>query len=123
MSQHTATILIIEDDPALSDAFGMMLTHGGYQTENAYNGQEALEYLRSHTPDMIILDILMPVMDGREFLQQFKNPMGIPILVLSNLDAKDEIERVTELGATRYMLKSGTTPPVLIKTVAEMIHA
>lgn len=109
--------MIIEDDLALSDAFSLMLKHSGYKTVIAHNGCEALDYLERHSADVILLDILMPVMDGREFLMNFHNENDTPIIALSNLDAKSDIEQIVKLGATSYMLKSSVSPDSLVALV------
>ena len=116
------TILIIEDDFALNDAFCLILQHVGYNTVSAHNGRDALEYLKENKADLILLDILMPVMDGREFMRQFKNTTAIPIVALSNLDAKSEIEYIQSLGITKYMLKSTASPNDLIELVNHTLH-
>lgn len=115
-------ILIVEDDFALSDAFSMILTHSGYEVFCAHHGKEALDYLENHVPDLILLDILMPVMDGREFLRNFPNTQNVPIVALSNLDSKADIEEVISLGAQRYMLKSSVTPATLTDLVEEALR-
>jgi CheY-like chemotaxis protein len=121
MAEKKPHVLIVEDDFALSDAFGMILTASGYEVHRAHDGKEALEYLEGHMPDAVLLDILMPVMDGREFLKNFKNDTHVPIVALSNLDAKDDIEEVLTLGASRYILKSSVTPETLTKIIKEII--
>ncbi len=119
----TKKILIVEDDFALSDAFSTTLTLSGYDTFIAENGKKALHYLEDHTPDMILLDVLMPVMDGREFLRKFKNTHGIPVVVLSNLDSKEDIDELLKLGAQNYLLKSSITPATLVPLVGQTIDA
>ena len=121
MTGNKKLVLIVEDDFALSDAFGMILTAGGYEVHLSHNGKEALEYLEKRLPSVILLDILMPVMDGRDFLRAFKNENNIPIVALSNLDGKGDIEEVLSLGATSYMLKSSVTPDKLTNLVHESI--
>ena len=121
MTQKKPQVLIVEDDFALSDAFGMILNVSGYDVHVAHNGKEALDYLESHLPDAVILDILMPVMDGRDFLRHYKNEHKVPIVALSNLDAKADIEEVLSLGASRYLLKSSVTPDKLTTLVKDMI--
>lgn len=115
-------VLIIEDDYALSDASKMILEFSGYEVSNAYNGKEALAFLKHTTPDVIILDILMPIMDGRDFLRHFKNEKEIPVLALSNLDARDEVQQILDLGASRYALKSNASPQVLVELVDQMLN-
>lgn len=119
----TKKVLIVEDDFALSDAFAMTLKLSGYDVHIAENGQKALDYLASETPDMILLDVLMPVMDGREFLRHYKNTGGIPIVVLSNLDGKEDIDELLSLGAQNYLLKSSITPQTLVPLVEHTIKS
>ncbi len=114
-------VLLVEDDAALSDAFAIMLRKNDYDVVVAFNGQEALEIVKSFTPDIILLDLLMPIMGGREFLQHFENSSDIPIIVFSNLDSKTEIEQVMQLGATRYMLKAWATPPELVRVLHDTL--
>ena len=121
MPARQPSVLIVEDDFALSDAFGMILTASGYEIHRSHDGKEALEYLENHMPDAILLDILMPVMDGREFLRNFDNEHKVPIVALSNLDAKGDIEEVLSLGATKYVLKSSVTPEALAAIVKEVL--
>ncbi len=117
----TKSVLLIEDDATLSDAFSMMLDMCGYNVRCAFNGKEALDLLQTFTPDIILLDLLMPIMDGREFLQAFPNHQHLPILVFSNLDSKSVVEEVLALGASRYMLKSSVTPTLLNSIIDEML--
>lgn len=113
-------ILVVEDDQALNDAFTMILGND-YEVDAAFDGQEALDHTNKKQYDLILLDLLMPVMDGKAFLRAFKNTKQIPVVVFSNLDAKTDIEEVTELGAHRYMLKSWASPKELIKLVEDML--
>lgn len=113
-------LLIVEDDQALSDAFSLALSQD-YAIDTAFDGQEALDMTSKQEYDGILLDILMPVMDGKEFLKKFNNKGSTPIIVFSNIDAKSDIEEAIELGATRYMLKSWASPKELLKLVKETI--
>ncbi len=119
--KHTPHVLLVEDDLSLSDAFSIMLTKQGYTVTCAFDGKEALEKLNIVTPDIILLDLLMPIMDGKEFLKQFSNTEHIPIIVFSNLDAKSEVHEVLQLGATRYMLKAWATPTELVRVVQDTL--
>lgn len=119
----TKKVLIIEDDFTLSDAFGMTLKLAKYDVHISENGKKALEYLEEETPDIILLDVLMPVMDGREFLRKFKNTHGVPVVVLSNLDGKDDIDKLLSLGAQNYLLKSAISPNTLVPLVKSTLDA
>ena len=116
MSQ-SKTILLVEDDAILSDAFKLSLEKNNYFVHTAPNGQAALELLEKQPIDVILLDLLMPVMDGKEFLRAFDNTDDIPVIVFSNLDDKSTIKEVLSLGATRYMLKSWASPKELVKII------
>ena len=117
------TVLLVEDDNALNDAFTMMLTKNGYQVSSAFDGRQALDLLKTVQPDIILLDLLMPVLGGKEFLQQFNNAGHVPIIVFSNLDSKSEIQEVMDLGASRYMLKAWATPTELVRVIEDALAA
>lgn len=119
----TKKVLIVEDDFALSDAFSMTLRAAGYDTFVAENGKKALEYTADNQPDIILLDVLMPVMDGREFLKKYDNKAHVPIVVLSNLDGKDDIDQLLKLGANNYLLKSAIEPTTLVTLVKSTLAA
>lgn len=114
-------VLVVEDDTALSDAFSIVLRNAGYDVSLAHDGKEALELTAKNRYAIILLDLLMPIMDGKEFLRQFENKSDVPIIVFSNLDAKDDIDEALQLGATRYMLKSWASPQKLTELIKETI--
>lgn len=114
-------VLIVEDDRALHNAYRTILEGEKYQVLSAYNGQEALDLLKTETPDIILLDITMPKMNGIEFLEHFDNPHDIKICVFSNLDSEKDINRVYELGAHRYILKAWASPQELVKLVKDTL--
>jgi DNA-binding response OmpR family regulator len=119
----TKKVLIVEDDFDLSDAFRTTLTLAKYDVHVAENGKKALEYLETDQPDIILLDVLMPVMDGREFLRKFDNKSDTPVVVLSNLDGKDDIDELLGLGAQNYLLKSSINPDTLVTLVSSTLDA
>lgn len=114
-------VLLVEDDAMLNDAFSLLLTKQGYSVEVAYNGKEALDLLQARTPDLILLDLLMPVMDGKDFLRNYDNHSHVPIIVFSNLDTKSEVQEALKLGATRYMLKSWATTKELVRVITDTL--
>ena len=116
-------ILIIEDDVALNDAYTTILTTAGYAVSTAFNGEEALEVAMQHHPDIIFLDLRMPVMDGIDFLKQYQPKQQHPdvhIVVFSNYDMQAEVDEAYSLGAERYVLKAWASPKELLKIVKDL---
>lgn len=123
-SSRHVKILVVEDDCDLSDAFMTVLTKKGYSVSVAENGQAALRVLsKERDIDLILLDLLMPVMDGKEFLRHLDKQSGCKIVVFSNLDTQDDIKEIQELGADKYMLKSWASPTEIIRAVEEITAA
>lgn len=114
-------VLLVEDDGALNEVFSLMLEKLGYDVATAFNGQEALEKLERVKPHLILLDLLMPIMDGKEFLRQFPDAGSVPVIVFSNLDTKSEVKEIMELGARRYMLKAWVTPAELLRVIEDTL--
>ena len=114
-------VLLVEDDKDLSDVFNLLLTKGGFEVKRAYNGKEALEKMPDFAPEIILLDLLMPIMNGNEFLREFKNDRHVPIIVFSSLDSHNEVQKALQLGATRYMLKAWATPDELFRVINDTI--
>lgn len=116
-------ILIAEDETALREAYTFLFSSQGFETFAAENGKEALTLLKKHKPDFVVLDILMPVMSGIDFLQSLDLPKDFPhtkILALSNLSDQKTINQVLELGASKYLLKASVTPKELIAAIQEL---
>lgn len=118
------TVLIVEDDADLRDAYVMILESEGIKTFSAENGAVALELLKSHgDPGIIFLDLRMPVMNGIEFLKAYNAPAHpeTEVVVFSNYDAKTEIDAAYNLGAERYVLKARAAPKELIRIVKTIL--
>ena len=114
-----ANILIVEDDKDLNNAYTIILNKEGYHVESAFDGQEALDKLKTFEPDLILLDLLMPIKSGLEFLQQFdatKYP-DTKLVIFTNLDNSPEIHQAFKLGADQCIVKAGTSPAGLIEVV------
>lgn len=102
-------ILIVEDERPLSHALEMKLGHQGYETRVLTNGAEALALLDKEHFDLVLLDLIMPVMDGFAVLTELKNRKNkTPVIVLSNLGQDEDRAKTKELGAVDYFVKSNT---------------
>ena len=115
-----AKVLIIEDDKFLTKIYKAKLEKEGLEADFANNGEEGLEKLEKTKPKAVLLDLVMPLMDGFEVLEHVqKDPKlrKIPILVLSNLGQEDDRERAKKLGAKDFIVKSDTS----IKAVVDLI--
>jgi len=98
-------ILVVDDEATLRETLAYNLTHQGYTVETAGDGPEAINKARSLSPDLIILDVMLPGMDGFEVCRLLRQEMNVPILMLTARD--DEIDRVVglEVGADDYLTK------------------
>ena len=102
-------ILIVEDEGFLVQALKDNLEAEGYKIEVAMNGEEAVEKVSAHKPDLILLDLLMPKKDGFYVIEEVKKNTElkhIPIIVLSNIGGDTEIKKAIEMGADDYFVKS-----------------
>lgn len=114
-----AQILIVEDETLLNEAYETVLKHEGYEVYKAFNGEEALDILKDTTPDLILLDLRMPKMDGLTFLSELKKKKhpAYKIIVFSNYDVQKDIDSSFDLGATHYVLKAYASPKELVRIV------
>lgn len=119
-----AKILIVEDDKDLINAYSMILKNAKHEVRESYDGKEALNTLDSFQPDIILLDLLMPVMGGLEFLQNYKklpNQGKTKILIFTNMENSPEVNEAYNLGANRCIIKAWTAPQNLTKVVDEVL--
>ncbi|MBU2036673.1 response regulator [Patescibacteria group bacterium] len=103
------TILLIEDEPTLQKTLSSALTQEGYEIKSALDGEIGLRLAREIKPDLILLDLILPKLDGFEVLGELKKdgPLkDVPIIVLTNLESAPDIERALSLGATSYLVKA-----------------
>lgn len=120
------TVMIVEDEALLNDAYAQVLGSANIDLLRAYDGQQALDILENQTPDIILLDLRMPVMDGISFLKKLNPKQTMPetkIIVFSNYDDQKEIDEAFSLGAMHYMLKAWATPDELIRLIQEVNSA
>jgi DNA-binding NarL/FixJ family response regulator len=119
-----ATILIVEDERNLNEAYQMILGHQGHKIIAAYDGTEALKITETEEPDLILLDLRMPQMGGVEFLKKYnlkKDHPKVKVVIFSNLDTQHEIDEAYRLGAEKYMLKAWASPKELVQLVESLL--
>ena len=119
-----ARILLAEDDRILRKAGEATLRKKGYVVIAAVDGEDALEIAREHKPDLILLDVIMPRLQGFDVLTLLKADPGtrdIPVIMLSNLEHEADIRKALEGGAHAYMVKSNVQLEELAAKVAEAL--
>ena len=116
-------LLIVEDDEVILRALYIAFHNENYTIATATNGEEALKIAERIKPDVILLDLLLPKMNGFDFLKNMKaNPdlTATPVIVLSNLGDRDDMEKAKMLGASDYFVKADTDLSVLVKKIQKM---
>ena len=103
------TVLVVEDDKFLRELLINKLVTEGCKIEGAVDGKEAFAILEKGRPDLIILDIILPDINGFEILEKIRANQAwapIPVIILSNLDQKEDVDRARSLGAIDFMIKA-----------------
>lgn len=121
-----ARILIVEDDRDLNNAYSVILKNEGHEVVEAFDGEEALKKLKKFDPDLILLDLLMPIMGGLEFLQHYdliKTHPKVKVLIFTNMENSPEVNEAYKLGAHRCIIKSWTAPHNLARVVTDSLEA
>ncbi len=109
MANSKFHILVAEDDHFLRKVYMTKLTQEGFKVDVAVDGEEALKKMQADPPELILLDIVMPKMNGFDVLEEMKKDPklnAIPVIVLSNLGQSEDIQRARELGARDYLVKA-----------------
>jgi CheY-like chemotaxis protein len=110
-------ILLVEDDVTIATMYQMLLSTKGYVTRHAHDGVEGIAMVRDERPALILLDMMMPRMDGIQFLEALRGwpkTRSIPVVVLSNVGDRHLVDRALALGAVEYLVKAQTRPQVLV---------
>jgi DNA-binding response OmpR family regulator len=123
MNPMSATVLIVEDESRLGDILEEYLKREGYRTERAKDGERALELWRAARPDMILLDLMLPVLDGLEVARRVRAESSVPIIMLTARD--DEVDRLLGLGlgADDYVVKPYSPREVVARVKAVLRRA
>lgn len=119
-----AKILIVEDDPLMARLYQKAFSFEGYQVDVAHDGEEGLIKIKESPPTMVLLDIMMPKMNGLEVMDAVKaNPKTkkIPVIILTNLAADKDAETALLKGAVKYIVKSEHDPKEVVDIVKEIL--
>lgn len=118
-------VLIVDDDEFLLDMYVLKFKESGFDVEVAHNGNEAIEMAKNAKPDAILLDIVMPKLDGFEVLRTLKKEniaSNALIFILSNLGQKEDTDRGLQLGALDYIVKAHFTPSEVVARVNKALE-
>ncbi len=113
-------ILIVEDDKFLRELMSQKLRNENYNVIEAVDGEEGVKKAIEEVPELILLDLILPGIDGFEVLENIKKEealVPVPVIILSNLGQKEDIEKGLKLGATDYLIKAHFTPGEIIEKV------
>lgn len=119
-------VLIVDDDEFLLDMYVVKFKSAGFEVEIAQDGEEAVEKARKINPNAILLDIVMPKLDGFGVLRTLKKDKIAPdasIFILSNLGQKEDTDRGMGLGAVDYIVKAHFTPSEVVARVEEVLNS
>jgi len=117
-----ANVLIAEDDPLLRGIYEKKFTTAGFAIDTASDGEEAIAKIEAKAPDVLLLDLNMPKVDGFQVLEKFpKDKRSFPVIVLTNYDQMTMADRGQQLGADGYFVKKDTTIRSLVQMVEEIL--
>ena len=114
------TIFIIEDDKFLRELIVRKLNEEGFDVSEAIDGEEGIKGIKEKKPDLILLDLILPGIDGFEVLSQIKSDSelsSIPVIIISNLGQKEDIEKGMKLGAVDYLIKAHFDPNEIVEKI------
>lgn len=118
------TILLVEDDQFLIDIYATKLKKAGFLVEVAEEGNQVMSKIKEKKPDLLVLDIILPHLDGWEVLSKIredKDSKNLKVIILSNLGQKDEVEKGLKLGATKYLIKAHYTPSEIVEEIKKIL--
>ena len=118
------TILVIEDDKFLRELISRKLIGEGFDVLEAVDGEEGIKKIKEGKPDLVLLDLILPSIDGFEVLTRVRDDpevSSIPIIILSNLGQREEVEKGLKLGAIDYLIKAHFTPGEIIEKIKNVL--
>ncbi|MDP2664280.1 MAG: response regulator [bacterium] len=124
MNSSKKKILLVEDDPFLIDIYSTKLKDAGFEVLVSDEGEEAIGKIKEENPDLLLLDIVLPEIDGWEILRRIKSDekfKNLKVIILSNLGQKEEVKKGMELGAVNYLIKAHYTPSQVVEEVKKVL--
>jgi DNA-binding response OmpR family regulator len=122
MSEALKKILVVEDEEMIAKPLSMKLRLSGFEVSNAFDGEEGLAKMEKEKYDLILLDLMMPKMDGFGVLSELqKRGNTIPVIVATNLNSPEDVSRVFEYGCTNYYVKADTTLDQIVENARHTI--
>ncbi len=119
------SVLLIEDDPLLIDIYTAKFKDAGFLTEVATDGENGLKKLKDKKFDCLLLDIVLPQIDGWRVLRELKRnnekTKNLKIIILSNLGQREEVEKGMRMGAAKYLIKSRYTPSEVVEEIKKVL--
>lgn len=116
------TVLVVEDEKSLRDAMLESIRDAGYVTISASNGEEGITQIREHAPDLLVLDILMPVKSGIDVLKFLQHADSkTPVIVLTNLDDTENKQKALVRGGYRYFIKAETSLEEIVRNIRDIL--
>lgn len=123
-AKHPKKILVVEDETFLVKIYAVKLRAEGFEVDIATDGVEAVKMVEADKPDLILLDLVLPKMNGFEALEKIKSKPAnkdIPVIVLSNLSQEEDIKRAQTLGATIYLVKADFSIQDIVSKIKETV--
>lgn len=124
MPPKTISVLVVEDDTFLADLYKTKFELEGFKVFSAYDGEKGLELAKKQHPDIILLDLMLPKMNGFEVLEGIKADPAlgkIPVLLLTNLSQKADVDRGLSLGANDFLIKAHFMPSEVVTKIKTIL--
>ena len=118
-------VLLVEDDEMLHGMYTQKFKTQGYEVVSAYNGADGVKLAETEHPDVILLDVIMPKMDGFVALKKIRKDVAtakIPVILLTNLGQEEDVRKGRELGANDYFIKANHTPSEVVEKVKALLN-
>ncbi len=124
-SDKKLKVVLVEDEKMLADMYSTKFAMEGFDVHTAYDGAAGLAMAKEVVPDIILLDVIMPKLDGFAVLKELKADAGVkdvPVMLLTNLGQEEDIKKGKELGAVDYFVKANHTPAEVVQKVQSILH-